>query len=131
MLRSFPNVKVSTIDFAQHPLKEQIQIVASNDIMIGMHGAGLAHLLWLPDHASVLELRPKSHMGWLCFQHMGEWRGFEYRLWENTRFPVHYREDHAGDYTWVNPDEFRRAAQELVDLTRQRKQKAREAAGIL
>ena len=34
----------------------QLEIIKNTDILIGMHGAGLTHLLFLPDWAGVFEL---------------------------------------------------------------------------
>lgn len=36
--------------------KEQLKITHNSDIFIGMHGAGLTHLLFLPDWAVIFEL---------------------------------------------------------------------------
>lgn len=38
------------------PFPEQLRITHNTDIFIGMHGAGLTHLLFLPDWAVVFEL---------------------------------------------------------------------------
>ncbi len=38
------------------PFLEQIRITHNSDIFIGMHGAGLTHLLFLPDWAVIFEL---------------------------------------------------------------------------
>ena len=35
---------------------DQLRITHNTDIFIGMHGAGLTHLLFLPDWAAVFEL---------------------------------------------------------------------------
>lgn len=35
---------------------EQLQIISDTDILIGIHGAGLTHLMFLPDWAVVFEL---------------------------------------------------------------------------
>lgn len=35
---------------------DQLEIIRNTDIFIGMHGAGLTHLLFLPDWAGVFEL---------------------------------------------------------------------------
>lgn len=35
---------------------DQLEIVRNTDIFIGMHGAGLTHLLFLPKWASVFEM---------------------------------------------------------------------------
>lgn len=35
---------------------QQLEIIADTDILIGIHGAGLTHLLFLPDWAVIFEL---------------------------------------------------------------------------
>lgn len=44
------------ISFREVPFLEQLRITHNSDIFIGMHGAGLTHLLFLPDWAVVFEL---------------------------------------------------------------------------
>lgn len=36
--------------------KKQLELTRNTDVLIGMHGAGLTHLLFLPDWAAVFEL---------------------------------------------------------------------------
>lgn len=38
------------------PFKKQLEITRNTDVLIGMHGAGLTHLLFLPDWAAVFEV---------------------------------------------------------------------------
>jgi len=85
VLRRFPNVDVQRVDFAQSSFAEQMQLVAQSEVLVGMHGAGLAHLLWLPEHGGLLELRPKRGMGWFCFVNMARSSsaGCSVTLWEN------------------------------------------------
>lgn len=40
----------------QTEFTEQLSVIQETDILIGMHGAGLTHLLFLPDWAAVFEL---------------------------------------------------------------------------
>lgn len=42
--------------FRDVPFLEQLKITYNSDIFIGMHGAGLTHLLFLPDWAVIFEL---------------------------------------------------------------------------
>nr|AIA83358.1 CAZy families GT61 protein [uncultured bacterium] len=42
------------------PFKKQLEITANSDVLIGIHGAGLTHLLFLPDWAAVFELYVKN-----------------------------------------------------------------------
>lgn len=36
--------------------KKQLELTRNTDVLIGIHGAGLTHLLFLPDWAGVFEL---------------------------------------------------------------------------
>lgn len=38
------------------PFKKQLEITANTDVLVGIHGAGLTHLLFLPDWAAVFEV---------------------------------------------------------------------------
>lgn len=38
------------------PFTDQLEIIRNTDILIGIHGAGLAHLLFLPKWATLFEL---------------------------------------------------------------------------
>lgn len=44
------------MSFREIPFLEQLRITHNSDIFIGMHGAGLTHLLFLPDWAVIFEL---------------------------------------------------------------------------
>ena len=45
------NVLIVMVDLATLTFAEQLALVARTDLFIGMHGAGLAHGLFLPQHA--------------------------------------------------------------------------------
>ena len=38
------------------PFEDQLRITHNSDVLIGMHGAGLAHFMFLPDWAVAFEL---------------------------------------------------------------------------
>lgn len=38
------------------PFKKQLEITRNTDVLVGIHGAGLTHLLFLPDWAAVFEM---------------------------------------------------------------------------
>lgn len=44
------------LSFRDVPFLEQLRITHNSDIFIGMHGAGLTHLLFLPDWSVIFEL---------------------------------------------------------------------------
>ncbi|EED14746.1 DUF563 domain protein [Talaromyces stipitatus ATCC 10500] len=58
-------VLIQLIDFAVLPLQEQVQIIRGTDVLVGVHGAGLTHGLWLPQRSAMVEILPEG------FQHKG------------------------------------------------------------
>ncbi|EEB11866.1 glycosyltransferase, putative [Pediculus humanus corporis] len=59
----------------------QLEIIRNTDILIGMHGAGLTHLLFLPDWAGVFELYNCEDEN--CYMDLARLRGVEYITWED------------------------------------------------
>lgn len=56
-LESNSDLEVRRIVFNNEiPFKSQLEVIRNTDILIGIHGAGLTHLLFLPDWAGVFEL---------------------------------------------------------------------------
>src|SRR5207247_10066129 len=52
--------------------------------LVGMHGAGLVHTLFLPAGAGVVELYPAYTPRRLRhFRRLAAWRGLAYRRWQN------------------------------------------------
>lgn len=49
-------VKVRDVDFNVLSLEQQIEIDMTTDIMVGPHGAGLMHNIFMPDRAALVEL---------------------------------------------------------------------------
>jgi len=115
---------VETVDFAKLSVDEQIAQVKGSDILLGMHGAGLTHVLWLPEHGALFELWPKPNMGWRCFRHLSEVRGLLYDSWTNHVYPKAFRSDSRGEYTVVNVDEVKTQLSGLVRKVLVSKKKA-------
>ncbi len=59
-IKALPNVELSSVDFAAIPFREQVNIVANTDVLIGVHGNGLSHTLFLPKRAALIELFPED-----------------------------------------------------------------------
>ena len=95
---------IEKIDFASLSLVEQIQKVHNSDFLIGYHGAGLTHALWLPEDSSgVLEIwKSAFSKSWRCFEQLTLWKGNYYDLWSNTN-GWNLRTDADGDYLRVEP----------------------------
>ena len=67
------------------PMREQLRRVSQSDVVIGMHGAGLVHSLFLPRHASLVELYPlRFPSRHKPFRAIASWRGLHYVSWRNT-----------------------------------------------
>ncbi|OBT62436.1 hypothetical protein VE03_08619 [Pseudogymnoascus sp. 23342-1-I1] len=64
-----PHLKVQSIDFAALSFAEQIEVVRGTDILVGVHGAGLTHAMFLPESAVVVEILPEGleHKGFRNF----------------------------------------------------------------
>lgn len=84
----YPSVCVNGLLLETMPMKEQLKYIVNTDILIGMHGAGLTHALFLPKTAGLIELFPMNfrkqfqHHG--LFQAIARWRHLKYLFWENT-----------------------------------------------
>lgn len=59
-IAAIPGVTVDTVEFANLSFKEQIQVIANTDILLGVHGNGLTHILFLPEDAAVIEVFPPN-----------------------------------------------------------------------
>ncbi|MES2345728.1 MAG: glycosyltransferase family 61 protein [Chlamydiota bacterium] len=57
---NMPEVILRVADFAVYSFSEQVAIAANTDVLIGAHGNGLSHTLFLPKGAAMIELFPKD-----------------------------------------------------------------------
>ncbi|KAG2383218.1 hypothetical protein C9374_004555 [Naegleria lovaniensis] len=117
VLQKKHNVEIKFIDFGQvGPIEEQIRIIhQQTDILIGGHGAGLTHSLWLPEEAVLVELFPSGfHSSF--FRNLAKWRGIQYLAMQNDR-PENVI-DSQKHWTRIDPTEFVeliRAAVQIVE----------------
>uniref|UniRef100_A0A0B6ZPS1 Glycosyltransferase 61 catalytic domain-containing protein n=1 Tax=Arion vulgaris TaxID=1028688 RepID=A0A0B6ZPS1_9EUPU len=76
------------------PMTDQLRAVAKADVLIGMHGAGLSHILFLPATSGVIEFKPEySNPALQHFKCMAEWRNLPYTIWHNYD-PANERASH-------------------------------------
>ncbi|KAF6023192.1 EOGT [Bugula neritina] len=61
----------------------QIETTHNSDIFIGMHGAGLTHMLFLPHWAAVMELYHCEDRN--CYSTLARLRGVKYFTWTNMK----------------------------------------------
>lgn len=57
-----PHVHISVIDFEPLTFPEQLRLVRATDILVGVHGAGLIHTMFMRDGpgSAVVEIRPQD-----------------------------------------------------------------------
>eukprot|EP00794_Sanderia_malayensis_P015744 gene15744-17333_t len=81
-IQAHPSVKAKVVDFNRDvPFLEQLKISHNSDIFIGMHGAGLAHALFLPDWALLFEIYNTEDIN--CYKDLARLRGVSYMTWED------------------------------------------------
>ncbi|WPH02112.1 glycosyltransferase family 61 protein [Acrodontium crateriforme] len=98
--KKHPEVNMRMVDYAALSLSEQIHISHTTDILIGVHGAGLTHGIFLPPNSTLVEIQPPSlkHKG---FHNMAEALGHRY-------FTCHGSEHEIpqGNGDWQHDDVF-------------------------
>ncbi|KAK6429115.1 hypothetical protein LTR95_014738 [Oleoguttula sp. CCFEE 5521] len=72
-----PDIKIVLVDYASLPFSEQIRVTHATDILVGVHGAGLTHGMFLPPKSVIVEILPPTlnHKG---FQNMAHFLGHEH-----------------------------------------------------
>ena len=72
-----PDLNVRLVYYEDIPFEEQMQVDRTTNIMVGMHGAGLVHALFLPDGSNVIEIFPETKFRW-GYRNIAQYRGFTY-----------------------------------------------------
>ncbi|XP_073827085.1 EGF-domain O-GlcNAc transferase [Musca autumnalis] len=71
---------------------QQLEVTRNTDILIGMHGAGLTHLLFLPEWATLFELYNCEDPN--CYKDLARLRGVNYITWEQRELVYPEDEGH-------------------------------------
>lgn len=59
--------------------EKQIETVMNAKVLASLHGAGLSHMIWMTDHADVLEIRAKNDSHNNCYYSLAS--DLDYRYW--------------------------------------------------
>lgn len=95
-----------------YPMTKQLELIAKTDILIGMHGAGLSHTMFLPRHAGLLEMYPMYYSPEnRHFRKMAEWRHLQYLFWIN----LDPDRDMYDEFTIVDVDEVAMNAKDMYN----------------
>jgi len=74
----YPEVELRVVDFARMSLAEQVRTAAHAHVLIGVHGAALAHQTWMRPGSVLLQLMPPEKYGWRTFHGAASWLGQNY-----------------------------------------------------
>ena len=82
----FPHYSIKGMQMDKLSMKEQVAIISKTNILIGMHGAGMSHVLFLPAGSGVIELFPYDTLpSNIHFKAMSRWRQLTYTSWQNVQ----------------------------------------------
>ncbi|KAK6056887.1 hypothetical protein COOONC_05604 [Cooperia oncophora] len=91
-LEDIPNISVTVVDYnGRVPFLSQLASTHNSDVFIGMHGAGLTHLLFLPDWGAIMELYNCDDRN--CYKDLARLRGVKYFTWAAEKEHLIYPED--------------------------------------
>ena len=68
----YPHHSVRVVSFEGMPFRQQLEYMVSTDIFVTVHGAGNIHVLFLPDHATLVEYVPKPFRQRKRFRYLAE-----------------------------------------------------------
>ncbi|CAM9823055.1 unnamed protein product [Ascophyllum nodosum] len=71
-------VEIRDVDYNLLSFEDQIRNDLETDVMIGPHGAGLYHIIFTPDRASLIELQIDQTMQRKHFANLARWSGHGY-----------------------------------------------------
>lgn len=75
----YPDYNVEYVYFEGIPFKKQLEIVYNTDILAGVHGAALTHVLFMNNNNTLLEFKPKSHINVNMFENLAKYRNIHYK----------------------------------------------------
>lgn len=92
--KEIPNMKLNVVDFGAISFAEQLKIVRETDLLVGVHGAGLTHLMFLQPGSAALEILPEGlqHKG---FRNLAQMLGINF-----FRAHAKMHGDAKGDDQW-------------------------------
>ncbi|RHY36036.1 hypothetical protein DYB28_000116 [Aphanomyces astaci] len=77
MQAKYPMCTVQSVDFATKTMAEQIQLVAASRVVVGMHGAGMANVMFASPNTFVVEIFPLSTFRY-GYRNLCQYLGLEY-----------------------------------------------------
>lgn len=92
-ISSYPSYEVQKVNFGKEiSFENQLKITSNTDIFVGIHGAGLTHLLFLPKWATIFEIYNCEDPN--CYKDLARLRGVHYVTWENDSLKESIKSDY-------------------------------------
>jgi len=77
-------LKVNYVILEELDIIQQVSVIHNSSILIGNHGAGLVHLLWINPGSIVIELFPLNYKKFIYLS-LSKLSGLHYISWINTQ----------------------------------------------
>ena len=102
-------MRLNVVDFAASSFAQQLKTIRETDVLVGVHGAGLTHLMFLEPGSAALEILPEGfdHNG---FRNLAQMMGILY-----FRAHAKMHGDATGDGQWQS-DAVEMGQQRLVEM---------------
>lgn len=116
-LQSIPGLAVETADLAALSVADQVRLASQTEILVGAHGAGLAHVFAMAEHGAVVEIvAAPADETYRLYGNLAAWTN---RL--HARIEAPERLGLGG--SWLDPDpaELRDCVRALATRVRQRR----------
>lgn len=79
--RLYPHHRIDVRGFEDLPFGQQLQIARDSAVLGGVHGAALAHVLFMRPDAELVEFRPREYRRNEIFEHLARLRGVRYQCY--------------------------------------------------
>lgn len=99
-----PEADVIRLYFEDMKIEEQVRAVARISVLVGVHGAGLSHVVFLQQPGAVVEIAPPSYSGRPHFKQLAAWSNRSYFAVKTTQTPFKRGVRVTAGHQAVKPD---------------------------
>ncbi|KAI7212881.1 hypothetical protein KC333_g6879 [Hortaea werneckii] len=110
-----PEIEMTLLDYGTLDFKAQLELDQTTDILVGVHGAGLTHGMFLPRHSTIAQILPPTldHYG---FENMARFLGHKYYSTHSKAFEsVNHTGDWHHDDVFMEEEEFLKFMDEVIE----------------
>lgn len=128
---ALPEHNIQLVDFATLPFRDQLATVRYSDVLVGVHGAGLTHGMFLPSGSAIVEFMPLDleHRG---FRNMARMLGHSYHGVKTIKSNIaETKGDWQSDDVEVDQNDFLRELANAVDNVAKQRTKAQSRLDAL